>query len=187
MMTTRTHPILTVPNLLSLLRLCLIPVFVSLYRGSHFQLTAAILLLSGLTDVVDGWYARRYGAVSDLGKVLDPIADKLTQAAMLLCLASDHPALVLPLILLVIKEVFACVSGLIVIHRTAAVPSAVWHGKATTLLLYLLMLLHVLWKEIPAVLSNVLTALCIVMMLLSMTLYTISHLRSIRSTGAGGK
>lgn len=186
-MTTRTHPILTVPNLLSLLRLGMIPVFVWLYRNGFYALTAVTLILSGVTDVADGWYARRFGAVSDLGKILDPIADKLTQAAMLLCLTADHPALILPLILLVIKELFACLSGLAVIRYTGKVPAAVWHGKATTMLLYLLMLLHVVWKEIPPALSNVLTAVCIVMMLISMTLYGVSHFRSIRSAGTGGK
>lgn len=185
-MTTRQHRILTIPNLLSLLRLCMIPLFVLLYRRGLYLETALTLVLSGVTDLVDGWYARRFHAVSDLGKALDPIADKLTQAAMLLCLTSDHPTLLVPLLLLVIKEVFASVSGLIVIRATGSVPSAVWHGKATTLLLYLLMLIHVIWKDIPAALSNTLTGVCVVMMLVSMTLYAVKNVRSIRAAGKGG-
>lgn len=185
-MTTRRDRILTIPNLLSLLRLCMIPVFVLLYLNEHYIATAVTLVLSGLTDLVDGWYARRFNAVSDLGKALDPVADKLTQAAMLLCLTTRHPLLLLPLVLLFIKEIFAGISGLIVIRLTGRVPSAVWHGKVTTLLLYLMMIIHVIWKDIPAALSNVLTGACVVMMLLSMTLYAIMHVRSIRAVNEGG-
>ena len=96
--------ILTIPNLLSLLRLMMIPLFVWLYLHGHDGWTAAVLLLSGATDVVDGYIARHYNQVSDFGKAFDPVADKLTQAAMLLCLTTRHPAMLVPLILLVIKE-----------------------------------------------------------------------------------
>lgn len=179
--------ILTIPNLLSMLRLCMIPVFVILYLNGYYGFTAVVLVLSGLTDVLDGWYARRFGAVSDLGKALDPIADKLTQLSMLICLTTNHPLLVLPLVLLIIKEAFASISGLFVIRITGSVPSAVWHGKMTTLLLYLLMFLHVIWKDIPSTLSNILTGVCVGMMLLSMTLYAIKNVRSIQTAGRGGK
>ncbi|MGN0793373.1 MAG: CDP-alcohol phosphatidyltransferase family protein [Aristaeellaceae bacterium] len=185
-MTNARKRILTVPNLLSLLRLCMIPVFVILYLREHYIATAVTLVLSSLTDIADGWYARRFGAVSDLGKALDPIADKLTQFSMLLCLTRRHPTLLVPLLLLVVKELFAAVSGLVVIRATGRVPSAVWHGKVTTMLLYLLMFLHVVWKDIPLLLSNILTGICVVMMLISMTLYAIRNIRSIRAAKYGG-
>lgn len=185
-MKTCPHRFLTVPNLLSLLRLCMIPAFVILYAHAFYGASAAVLILSGVTDLVDGWYARRFNAVSDVGKVLDPIADKLTQAAALLMLATNHPPLLLPLVLLVVKELFMGISGLIVIRRTGFVPAAVWHGKLTTALLYLLMFLHVVWPNIPDMLSQVLTAACIGMMLLSMTLYGIQNICRIRCGATGG-
>lgn len=185
-MTAYHRRILTVPNLLSLVRLCLIPVFIRLYDHGAYAETAAVLVLSGLTDVVDGWYARRFHAVSDVGKVLDPIADKLTQAATLLMLVSNHPTMLLPFLLLIVKEMFMGISGLLVIRRTGVVPAAVWHGKATTAGLYLLMFLHVIWKDIPAQLSNILTAACIVLMLLSLSLYAVDNIRRIRCAGSGG-
>ena len=185
-MTTRRKRLLTIPNLLSLLRLCLIPVFVYLYHQEQYWLTAITLVISGITDLVDGWYARRFNAVSDIGKVLDPIADKLTQAAMLLCLVSDHRQMLVPLILLIIKEMIAALSGLAVIRATGCVPGAIWHGKAATLLLYLLMIVHVIWKDIPLHLSNLMTGVCVAMMLMSMTLYTVRNVRSICAAGKGG-
>ncbi len=77
----------TIPNLLSLLRLCMIPLIIWLYCAKkNYALTAAVLVLSGITDTVDGFIARRFNMVTDLGKALDPVADKLTQAAMMFCL-----------------------------------------------------------------------------------------------------
>lgn len=178
--------ILTVPNLLSLLRLGLIPVFVSCYIRGLYVETAVFLILSGLTDVADGWIARRFGAISDLGKVLDPAADKLTQAAMLLMLIGDHPQMQLPFILLMIKESIMSVMGLLVIRSTGAVPSAVWHGKLTTMLLFLIMFMHVIWKDIPAPASNTMIVLCMVMMLYSLAAYAISNARRIRCSKAAG-
>ena len=79
--------LLTIPNLLSAFRILLVPVIVWLYCGrGDYPLTACVLVLSGVTDIVDGFIARRFRMVSDLGKVLDPVADKLTQAAALGCL-----------------------------------------------------------------------------------------------------
>lgn len=74
------NKILTIPNVLSFFRLCLIPVIIWMYCSKRdYVRTAVILLLSGATDILDGFIARRFNMVSDLGKVLDPVADKLTQ------------------------------------------------------------------------------------------------------------
>lgn len=173
--------VLTIPNLLSLLRLMMIPLFVWLYLNGHDGWTAVVLLLSGATDAVDGYIARRFDQVSDFGKAFDPVADKLTQAAMLLCLTTRHPAMLLPLILLVIKEVFSAVFGIIVIRRTGEVKGAEWHGKVATMLLYGMMILHVLWKDIPAWVSNTFNVGCVAMMLLSLVLYARRNWKTIRS------
>lgn len=178
--------ILTVPNLLSLLRLCMIPLIAVLYLTGRPVAAAVVLILSGFTDLLDGWYARRFNAVSDLGKVLDPIADKLTQAAMLLCLVSVHRQMLLPFVLLIIKEIFASLSGLTVIRRTGVVPAAVWHGKVTTALLYLTMIIHAAWQELPDWTSNILIAGCTLMMCLSMVLYGVRNVRLIKNATQGG-
>lgn len=175
----------TIPNLLSLIRLLMIPLFAALYLNGEDGWTAAMLILSGLTDVVDGFIARHFGQVSDIGKALDPVADKLTQAVMLLCLISRHPMMIVPFVLLMIKEAFAGISGLIVIRRTGCVPGAQWHGKLTTLMLYGMMILHVVWQDIPQWTSNVLNGGCISMMLVSLALYARRNIRSIRSAEKG--
>lgn len=185
-MNTGKRRVLTVPNLLSLLRLLMIPVFVWCYRLEAYEATAVTLVLSGLTDMADGWYARRFHAVSDVGKVLDPVADKLTQLAMLLCLAFRHKSMAVLLILLLLKEIYASVSGAFLVHAVGYVPSAEWHGKVATLMLYLMMIVHVLWKDIPVVLSNTMIAACTLMLIYSMLLYSVRNVRALRAARLRG-
>ena len=143
------NKILTIPNLLSFFRLCLIPVFMWLYCvEDNFLCNGILLIISGVTDTVDGFVARHFNMISDLGKVLDPIADKLTQAAMLFCLLTRFPLMIVPLGLMVFKEFFMGVTGFLVIQKTGKVFGADWHGKVNTWLLYAMMILHVFWYNI---------------------------------------
>lgn len=175
--------ILTIPNLLSLFRLCLIPVFMWLYCvEKNYLWTGIVLIISGLTDTVDGIIARKFNMISDLGKVLDPIADKVTQAAMLFCLLTRFPLMIAPLALMVVKEFFMGVTGLMVIQKTGKVFGADWHGKVNTWLLYAMMILHVFWYNIPDIVSKVLIGICVVMMLISLVLYGRHNLKALRET-----
>ena len=173
--------IFTIPNLLSFFRLLLIPVFIWLYCvKKDYPMTTLVLILSGLTDLVDGYVARHFNMVSDLGKMLDPVADKLTQIAMLFCLVTAFPLMLIPLILLIVKEIAAAIAGILIIRKTGKVHGAVWHGKVNTALLYAVMIIHVFWFNIPAVLSNILIALCVAMMALSFVLYLTQHIKLLR-------
>ena len=175
--------ILTIPNLLSFFRLCLIPVFMWLYCvEKNYLWTGIILLISGLTDTVDGIVARKFNMISGLGKVLDPIADKLTQAAMLFCLLTRFPLMIIPLALMVVKEFFMGVTGLLMIQKTGKVFGADWHGKVNTWLLYAMMVLHLFWYNIPDTVSKALIAICVVMMLISLALYGRHNLKALRET-----
>ena len=173
--------ILTIPNILSLVRLCLIPVFVVLYCGEWDLWAALVLALSAVTDIVDGLIARKFHMISDLGKILDPVADKLTQISVLACMLTRFHYLWVLLILLVCKEVFAAVTGLLAIRNTGKVRGSVWHGKAATVMLYAMMLLHLVWPGIPDIVSFVLVAACTAIVLLSCVLYGIRNIRAIRS------
>ncbi len=166
------NKIITIPNILSFFRLCLIPVIIWLYTVKKNDISAgAVLILSGATDVVDGFIARHFHMISNLGKVLDPIADKLTQAAMLFCLCTRFPLMVLPLALMVLKEAFMGITGLLIIRKTKSVFGADWHGKAATVLLYATMIIHVFWYQIPVAVSDVLIGACTVMIFISFVLY----------------
>lgn len=180
--------IITIPNILSMFRLCLIPLIVWLYCvRQDYVWTIIMLAISGVTDVVDGIIARRFHMVSDFGKALDPIADKLTQIAVLSCLVTRFPLMLIPLILLIVKELFAGITGLMMIKKTKVVRGALWHGKATTVLLYLMMLVHLFWYDIPTVTSICCIACGTAMMLLSAVLYGIRNIKILLGKSIDGE
>lgn len=169
----------TIPNILSVVRLCLIPVFMWLYCVKHNSLwTAIVLVASGLTDIADGYIARHFNMVSDVGKALDPIADKITQGAMLLALITQFPSMQVPFVLLLVKEAIVGIGSLVVIRKTDEVQGAVWHGKITTALLYSTMVLHLLWPRMPKGLSNATLIACVAMMLISLVMYTLRNMKA---------
>ncbi|MBQ8894798.1 MAG: CDP-alcohol phosphatidyltransferase family protein [Clostridia bacterium] len=176
---TRFHgQFFTIPNLLSYLRLGLIPAIVWLYCGMRSYTAAAwMMAVSAATDVVDGWIARHFDLVTDWGKIIDPIADKLTQIAICFCLAWRYIPVRFMLVLLIVKEVYMGIIGLIFIHKTDSVEGAVWYGKMTTVLFFLVALLLILFPDLPnpAVIAAV--AVECASIILSMILYTARYLR----------
>ncbi len=177
----KENKFLTVPNVLSLFRIALIPVIVWLYAISgNMVWSGVVLIVSGLTDIADGWIARHYNMVSEVGKALDPIADKLTQGAVLLCMIFRFPLLVFPFILLLAKEAFVGFTGLLLIQKSGAVYGAEWHGKAATCLIYAVLLLHLFWTEIPPAATLVSVILTSGMMLISLFLYGMRNLKLLK-------
>ena len=166
--------------MLSLFRLILIPFILWAYCYEYsYALTAVLVVVSGLTDVIDGFVARRFNMVSDFGKALDPIADKLTQIAILFCLVTRFPFILLPLIIIIVKETSSFVLRAVVIHKTGEVKGAVWHGKLNTVLLYAVMFLHIVWYDIPTHASLICIFATCAMMVLSYVLYSIDGIRQL--------
>ncbi len=118
--------------------------------------------------------------ISDFGKAFDPVADKLTQISMLFCLVTRFPLMLIPLVILIIKEALAAVMNMITLEKAGFVVAAKWHGKVNTVLIYSMMFIHIVWFNIPPTVSNVLVIICIVMMLISSFLYTKSDVKAIR-------
>jgi len=143
---------LNIPNLLSLLRIILIPAFISTYltaqTQSDYSLAASILLFSGLTDLVDGFIARRFDMVTPLGKVLDPLADKLTQASVCVCLAIRHPHLAILLIIFIVKEVLIFCGGVHLYKKQSRIVTAEWFGKMYTAVFFIVMVGIVLLPQL---------------------------------------
>ena len=107
--------IFSIPNLLSLFRLVLIPVYIVIYMNaeepSHYYLSAGILAVSCLTDLIDGKIARHFNMITTLGIILDPFADKATQFTLIVCLAIKHPVLFFLIGLFILKEGFQLIAG----------------------------------------------------------------------------
>ena len=183
--------ILTVPNALSLVRLLLIPVIVWMYCAKHWHIASAgVILFSTATDIVDGWVARTYHMVSDLGKFLDPVADKLTQMSMIVCLGYESfvlgntnllAILIGLLVLFAAKEIIMVVVGSIVLKKTDTINSAKWYGKATTVVLYCAMLALFVFPRMPAWVGPVLLGICAVAILYTMVRYLMFYATLLRA------
>lgn len=119
--------------------------------------------------------------------MLDPVADKLTQAAMLICLVTRFPMIVFPLALLAVKEASVGITNLLVIRKSGRVTGAAWHGKVTTALLYLMIVVHLIWFHIPAAVSNGMIAVCFGVMLFSWATYIWYNIKSLTGKGTGPK
>ena len=166
-----TQRILTVPNLLSLLRLALIPVYILQYQAGEFRLAGGILIVSCLTDWADGFLARKYDLVSTLGIVLDPVADKATQLALVYCLSSRYAVLRPMLYLLVVKEAFQLIAGVVSLKAQKMLSGALPAGKVSTAVLFVSLTALVLFPELPMVAVNLVAALDILALSVSFWAY----------------
>lgn len=177
----RKENIITIPNVISLFRLMLIPAFSWCYiKAQNYKATIAVIALSGLSDIADGKIARRYNMVSDFGKIFDPIVDKLTQAAMIFCLLHRFPNMMILLVIHVIKEITTGVISLLAIYKTNVVEPAEWPGKLTTVFLYATAMIHILWVGITEEISNIMIGACIGWMLFAFVYYSLRNLRALR-------
>ena len=167
----------SIPNMLSYFRLLLIPLFIVLYVREDFTEALITLAASGLSDILDGRIARKYDMVTDLGKVLDPVADKLTQCAMMLCVAMRYPAMWWLLGLHVVKETVMLIMGWYVLKRTDTVNSAIWAGKLCTGVIYAVMMLHVILPHLPQPVSVGCTIVCAGLIVLSLIVYTARYVK----------
>jgi cardiolipin synthase len=137
-----------VPNILSAVRILMVPFIIWTYFDvnikNHYIVTAILLTLSGLTDVVDGFIAGNFNMISDVGKILDPVADKLTQVAVAVCLATNHYNIIPLVVILFAKELFMLIGAIVMMRKVSETPYARWWGKLATVVLYATMLLVIL-------------------------------------------
>lgn len=173
--------ILTIPNLLSLFRIILIPVYVVIYLNAtepaHYYIAGGILAVSCVTDWVDGKIARHFNMISTVGKVLDPFADKATQFTLILCLAITRPILWIIIGLFVVKESFQLIAGLITFRKGQMLTGALFSGKLCTAVLFLSLIIMVLWPELNDTAVIIITAVDGVFLLGAFAEYGYTYLK----------
>ncbi|MCI9552747.1 MAG: CDP-alcohol phosphatidyltransferase family protein [Acutalibacter sp.] len=134
--TKLSNRVLTVPNAMSGLRILIVPFFAVLYLKGHVAAAVALLLLSGLTDMLDGLIARKFNQITELGKMLDPFADKLTQGVVALCIALRFPAIRPLLLLFIFKELLMLGCAVVLLKKHKRPCAAKWYGKVATVMFY---------------------------------------------------
>ncbi|SHG50203.1 CDP-alcohol phosphatidyltransferase family protein [Ornithinibacillus halophilus] len=170
-----TKEIFTIPNILSYIRLILIPVFIYYYLTAteplDYYIAAIIILVSGLTDLFDGLIARKFNQITELGKTVDPVADKLTQAAILFCLVIRYQYMWILVVLLVVKELFMGINGLILLKKGRKLDGAMWFGKVSTAVFYAATFILIAFPELSPEASGVLMTVTGGFLALSFLLY----------------
>lgn len=179
--------VFSIPNIISYFRILLIPVFVVLFVNSKENLAvhiaaAGVLILSGLSDMIDGKIARHFNMITELGKVIDPVADKLTQAAIMICLAMRYPLLWAFIGMLIIKEITMAVLGMVFLKKGRKLKGAHWYGKVSTVVFYLVMiaLLAVPPGKMPFELSTALIIISGAFMVFSFIMYLLVYINMAR-------
>ena len=165
--------IFTIPNFMSFFRVVLLPFIVWTYWKGSYDVAVGLLILSAATDALDGVIARKFNMVSDLGKMLDPLCDKLTHAALLICLASRYRYIWLVFALLAVKELTMFFLGNAAIRHRGAVHSAQWYGKVCTVVIETVMAVLILFPAIPEHIVILLLCVCCAAMLFSLIMYII--------------
>lgn len=144
----KKEEIWSIPNCMGYFRILLIPFFCIIYLHADsvkdYYFAAGIVLISTITDLLDGTVARKFNMVTELGKFVDPFADKLTHAAVALCLCTRYKAMVWLVTLMAVKEGFMAVMGVINLRHGKKLDGAKWYGKICTATLFILLSILVL-------------------------------------------
>lgn len=134
------------PNILTVLRLLLIPVIVFYIFTGNYILAFMFFTVSGITDIADGCIARKFNLISNFGKLMDPLADKLTQIATLASLVFTDIIPVWILLIVFLKE-FIMICGASFLYGKDVVVYSKWYGKLATVLLYIAIVISLLLKQ----------------------------------------
>lgn len=190
---------MTIPNLLSVIRIILIPVFLVLFLKGSYLAAVIVLGISGLTDLFDGKIARAFNQVSNLGKLLDPIADKLTQITLAIAYffyfhASDDALLRGASWLFwafVLKELLMLIGGVLLLTHDITPQAAIMYGKVATVAYYVVMILLLLfspgfgvfhnWFTLPSVAIIILVLISVVLTIIAFFVYAPDAVRQLRA------
>lgn len=164
-----------IPNCLCFFRILLIPVFLYVYFIADFKdrylVAAFVLVISGISDFLDGFIARKFNMVTDFGKFIDPVADKLTQFVVVITLLFSYPLAWVLLIIIILKDLMLAIVGLYLYDHGLKIIGASWWGKIATAYFYVVVIV-LIGLHIPnTVISFVMIITGSVLMLLSFILY----------------
>ena len=189
----------TIPNWLCFLRIALIPVFSVLFIKENYIPAFVLMIIAALTDAVDGKIARKYNMVSNLGKILDPIADKLSQMAIVIILIvkfwSFEGILKYLFFLFIIKEVLMLIGGAVLLSKgMRPVAAEIW-GKVATTIFYIFMIAIIalggpngalvgVWffKELPTTIITVMVIISAVLAFVSLFGYAPGFIKQIKES-----
>lgn len=175
---------MTIPNFLSVMRIVIIIPMARYLLKQNYIVAGIMLLISAVSDTLDGFIARKFNQVTQLGKILDPIADKLTLIAVVICINILYPDITLFVFFLFTKEILMLCGGAWLLNINIRPPAAKWYGKVSTVFFYLsiitIVVLKAVWGYTNRTLTITLFAITTVFMMFSLVMYSRLFIKLIR-------
>lgn len=175
---------MNIPNILTILRFLLIPVFAYFLSTRNFIVAVLLFLAAGLTDVLDGYVARKYNLITSWGKIADPLADKLMQITAFVIMSLVLKIIPLELVLVIlVKETLMGLGALVLYKQKKFVVSANWYGKISTVVFYLAIIMLIFdepfgrWNLFGMAVNLLVFILAVIAALFAFFMYFRSYLR----------
>lgn len=169
----------SIPNLMGYFRIILVPIYMVLFfeylGGGVYWPVIVVIVLSGLTDFLDGKIARKFNMVTQWGKILDPIADKITLGAIVISLAFKYSSIIPMVVLFVVKEFYMGIVGLIAIKKGHKVEGAMWYGKICTFATYGIFIALLIFPTLKITWVNILIVINMIIMIFTLIMYMIYY------------
>ncbi|MDR0738618.1 MAG: CDP-alcohol phosphatidyltransferase family protein [Oscillospiraceae bacterium] len=166
---------LNIANFFTFFRIFLIIPFVYFFVKENYLNSALILLLSALSDALDGILARKFFLITNFGKILDPIADKLTLIAVITCIGIKFNEIFFFMIVLILKDLLMLIAGAYLLHRKITPPASKWYGKLSTVVFYVsaavLVITKTIFKFVPGFIPFLLFSVTTCVMLFALFKY----------------
>ena len=167
--------LLALPNILCYIRLLLIPLFMILYlkaeTNKEYYYAGFVVLVASFTDFLDGFIARKFNMITEFGKLLDPLADKLMQAALILVLILKIDYMYLLALVFIIKEIIMTIAAYVFVKKGKKLDGSKWFGKVSTTVFYITMLILIIFPRLSTSTTYFLMITCSSFLILSFVLY----------------
>ncbi|MCX7711871.1 MAG: CDP-diacylglycerol--glycerol-3-phosphate 3-phosphatidyltransferase [Clostridia bacterium] len=176
---------MNIPNILTVMRFIIIPVFAYYLYMEQYYISVLLFTLGGITDILDGYIARKYNLITSFGKLADPLADKLMQLTAMVLLTMQGLMPMVFLIIVVAKEIFMVLGSISLYKKENFVVSANWYGKLATVIFYCVIVMAFLLKNFEvrhsAIIIDLATGIAVLFALYAFFMYSLEY-RKIRKT-----
>lgn len=170
---------MNIPNILTLVRFLLIPILIYFIAIDQIILSICTFILSGITDFLDGYIARKYNLISNFGKIMDPLADKLIQFSALVMLGLKGFIPFFIIVVIFIKEVLMGL-GFLILYKNNVIIPALWYGKLTTIIFYAAIILSLIIPN--SIYSNSLLIIGVATAVFALVMYFMNYLKIRKSS-----
>lgn len=165
---------MNIPNILTAIRFVIVPFFAYYLFTEQYIIAVVLFVIGGITDVLDGYIARKFNLVTTWGKLADPLADKLMQITALIILTYLNRIPIPILIIVVAKEAFMAMGSISLYTKEKHVVSANWYGKLATVVFYFAVVLVIL-AGIHEPLSGIIVGIAILPTLFAFFMYSMAY------------